>query len=150
MTCFNINGQSVRKYCEKNGINYTAFYYWMNKVGDDEEAIKRAKISKEKGKKIIHWYKGKPMRQVCKQYGIKYTTVLNRIHRTNMSVEESIKVSRNGNTPSGAKAKLKYKGKSLHSYCKENGLSYNSVYFHISKKKSIKEALACAYGKKVL
>ena len=43
MTCFSINGKTLRKYCIDNKISYTRVYYWLDKGCSIQESLIKAK-----------------------------------------------------------------------------------------------------------
>lgn len=66
-----------------------------------------------------YFYDGIPLRDYCKKHGLVYGSVIERMDRKGMTLEESVLHQKNV---------MVYKGKSLFKYCKDNKLSYNSIY----------------------
>ena len=76
MSCFFINGGSVRKYCLRNGIDYFRFYYWMDRGCTVEEALDMAKKSAEKGhRNTKHFYNGVPLIEYCRKHKLCYNVI---------------------------------------------------------------------------
>lgn len=125
MSCFFINGGSVRKYCLRNGIDYFRFYYWMDRGCTVEEALDMAKKSAEKGhRNTKHFYNGVPLIEYCRKHKLCYNVILKR-YMNGYSMEEAIKRKFK---KTGMKAKYTYRGCSLLNFCNKNKISYFSVY----------------------
>lgn len=84
--------------------------------------------------------KNKTIRQKCIEMGVPYMTIWYYMQK-GYSFDEAVKQRGNGGRP---KPKFFYKGQTLCSYCRENGLDYYQVYLqmyyhHISEEEAIKK-----------
>jgi len=62
MTCFRMpNGQTLHKWCQQNDKNYRKISQKMRKGMDIEEAL----YGYKKVRNIQHYYKGKPLADLC-------------------------------------------------------------------------------------
>ena len=78
-----------------------------------------------------YYYQEKSLKEYCKENGLSYTTIIARIHNIQdknpaMPIDEVIKkaINSTGN-------KYNYQEQSLKEYCKENGLSYTTIFARI-------------------
>ena len=139
MSCFYINGQSLKKYCAKNGIAYYKCYYYLDKYGlSVNEAIKKVK---EGVKKNLKWeIDGESVYEYCKKNRLWYNSIMRGI-KNGLSVKEAIDKSLKNKHKRGVPAKYKYKGESFMLYCKKNGLNYHTVYHWLKKGYSVEYIL---------
>lgn len=76
MTCFRmITGETVKKCCERLGVSYAKAYDWLNKGLSADEAVRRA-------------VEYKSIRNLCKENGICYDSVVHRHCKTSVSTGE--------------------------------------------------------------
>jgi len=137
MTCFNINGFTLRQYCLKNGIKYSRVYGWLEKGFSMQESIKRAK----NGGVRVKWEKdGKSVLQICKESGIFYNSVVRAIKK-GYNVDEAIEKSKRLKNIHGRPVKYEYNGQRLGKYCLENGINYPTLYYWIKKGLTIEQAI---------
>ena len=139
MTCFNIEGTTMRKYCIKNNIKYQRVYHWLEKGYSVEESVKKAK------EKILYpqtkWLNGNiTIHQFCKKNDIGYNSVVRAIKK-GLSIDRAIEKTKSLKFIHGRPPKYEFNGKKLHKFCKENGLSYMKVWRLIVKGVDSKEAV---------
>lgn len=79
MTCFRMNtGETVKKCCERLGVSYAKAYGWLNKGLSADEAVRMA----------IEY---KSIRNLCKENGICYDSVIHRHIKTGEDYNKIIK-----------------------------------------------------------
>ena len=79
MTCFRMTtGETVKKCCERLGVSYAKAYGWLNKGLSADEAVRMA----------IEY---KSIRNLCKENGICYDSVIHRRIRTGEDYYKIIK-----------------------------------------------------------
>lgn len=137
MTCFNINGITLRKYCLLNNIRYGRVYRWLEKGYSISGSIERAKNNTNTAK----WVSGnKSVFKICKDNGLFYNSVMRAIKK-GYSVEEAIEKSKKLRYIKGRPVKYEYNGERLRKYCLENGISYTRLYYWIKKGLTIEQAI---------
>ena len=81
MTCFRmITGETVKKCCERLGVSYAKAYGWLNKGLSADEAVRMA----------IEY---KSIRNLCKENGICYDSVIHRHIKTSASCADFVSTS---------------------------------------------------------
>lgn len=79
-----IQGESLRKYCIKNGLNYMSVCDRINrKYETPEEAVKNIKPRKK--------YNGKSVRQICKEKGVSYSNCTKLMLLKGMTLNEALR-----------------------------------------------------------
>ena len=81
-------GMSIYKYCEKHGISYDVVRNRIEKMGWEVEKAITTPVEERK-KRENRIYKGKNLKEYCRDNDLPYTTVLGRIQK-GMSVEEAV------------------------------------------------------------
>jgi len=79
---------SIYKYCEKHGISYDVVRNRIEKMGWEVEKAITTPVEERK-KRENRIYKGKNLKEYCRDNDLPYTTVLGRIQK-GMSVEEAV------------------------------------------------------------
>lgn len=137
MTCFNVNGVTLRKYCIENGIKYSRVYSWLEKGYSIQESIENAKNIKSN----LKWVKnGKSVLKICKESKIFYNSVLRAIKK-GCSIDEAIEKSKRLRYIHGRPVKYEYNGQRLRKYCIDNGISYSTLYYWLKKGLSVEKAI---------
>lgn len=131
MTCFFINGKSLKHYCKENGISYERTYYWLDKRGMSvDEAIN---IVKKGLKTNLKWkVNGESLNIYCKKNNILYNTV-ERLILKGMSIDKAIKRSKKFRNKRGRAVKYIKNGKSFVSICKDLSINYQTAYYWLKK-----------------
>ena len=138
MTCFLIDGKTVKKYCEENGLRYDRFYYWMEKGLSVEESIEKIKTNNHHNRKWV--YNGESIFIYCKRNNLLYNSVIKSI-KNGMSVEDAIEKSRRLKNKKGRPAKIQYNGESVRKYCEGNNLFYQTIYHRLRSGMNIEKAI---------
>lgn len=137
MTCFNVNGVTLRKYCIENGIKYSRVYSLLERGYSIQESIENAQNIKPN----LKWVKnGKSVLQICKESKIFYNSVLRAIKK-GCSIDEAIEKSKRLRYIHGRPVKYKYNGEKLLKYCIDNGLKYSKIYYWLKSGLSVEEAI---------
>ena len=139
MTCFRIDGQTVKQYCNKNGISYNSFYRYVDKHGlSIEEALKKAQ---SKHKDNLKWVVGgKSLYKFCMENDLIYNAVVRGVKK-GLSIEQAIEKSRQLRYKKGTPVKYSYNGESLLHYCYRNNINYGKVYYWMNKGLGLDKAL---------
>lgn len=150
MTCFNIDGKTVRQYCMEKGLKYMNFYYWMDKGDTVEEALRKSEAIKERGfgKNIKHKYKGMSLSQYCEKIGVCYNSVIKRVCNGE-DIKQALYNIKN-KVRKKIDPKYKYKGVGLYEFCHKNKISYNAIYYRMLKGYSVERAVNCYLSKNKL
>lgn len=145
MTCFRMgDGKSVYRFCKENNYNYFSFFYAMEKGDSFDQALDKAKNSKEVGKSHPkHYYKGKAVVRIFGYKTKAYDRIRHWIER-GYSVEEAVERELNRTHPVGRpqnKPKIFYNGTSLVSLFPKKA-DYSRVLRRIRKGMSIESSVA--------
>ena len=132
MTCFRIDGKTVKKYCMENNLNYSRFYYWMEHGLSVKESIKKIEQSEHNGRKWM--YNKVSVFMYCKNNDLLYNTVV-RFIKKGLSIEDAIKKAEKLRHKKGRPPKYEYKGISLEKYCNQ------TIFHRLRKGMDIEEAI---------
>lgn len=139
MTCFCINGKTLRKYCIDNKISYTRVYYWLDKGCSIQESLIKAQSKMNRPQ--MKWIKGdESMYRFCKKNNLIYNSVVRAIKK-GVSVDDAIDKSKKLRYIHGRPPKYIYKGDNLNVYCYKNKINYNRVYYWLNKGLELEQAL---------
>lgn len=130
MTCFIKDGQTVKKYCEKNNLSYDRFFYWINKGLSVDESLDKIRSNSHHGRK---WeYNGESIFIYCRKNNLLYNSVVRSIKK-GMSVDEALEKSRKLRHKRGRPRKYEIDGLSVRDFCKREGLTIGKAYYGIIK-----------------
>ncbi len=90
MTCFRMkDGRTVRSFLNKDS-SYCAFQRRIEKGDTIEEALEYVSKEHKRGRAcLVYFYQGKPIIDICRERGINYHTVYERIQR-GLEINETI------------------------------------------------------------
>lgn len=120
------NGQSVSKYCHSNKIPYDCIWGRITFKGmTPDEAVEDYWNKKDKPRFCKHYYKGATLSQYCKQHGLPYQRIVDRMNLYKYTVEEVVDwYEKNKNRK---QQRFFYHGKPLKQACAELGLQYVKI-----------------------
>lgn len=135
------NDIPLTEYCRLNNLNAKTIRRRIRKLKEEylekssNEIIELA-INFNKNKNNKYYYQGKTLDEYCKQNEINYKNILVRIKRikeknSDLTTEEILELVLN---PNNMLIKYNYKGMTLHNYCIENNINYNTIYSIIWRK----------------
>lgn len=139
MVLYTYHGESLYSYCKRNNIIISTIYVRIRKIKNenpnlsDEEIIELA-VQGVKSK-LKYVYKGITLRNYCKENNINYDTIykkIKKIRKANPSLSDDKIIELAINDKRNRK-KYVYKGITLRDYCKENNISYGTIYKRIEK-----------------
>lgn len=82
------DGETLNKYCERNKINYSSIYNYIEKGFTAEEGVKEYKISIKNRRK--YFFGGMRLLDFCQKHDINYKVILDRV-RNGKSMEDAVK-----------------------------------------------------------
>lgn len=125
-------GLLLKRFCFLHSISFNSILYAVRHKGYSlEEAVKLAMKDELLSDKIVLRYKGKSLRQYCKEHGIGYDTI-----RRRLKDDPKLTVKKAVESYHLIKVKNKYDidGVSLRKYCAKHNIKYANVMYLISKK----------------
>lgn len=137
------DGIPLVEYCEKHpeykyGSVLTYLKRARKKYPDkDTQEIIDSYFLMEHQSHTYHFIDGKPLYDYCDEFGIVYSTILSSLSSlrknpkySSLTEQERLQIALKNYQKH---VYLYYKGETLHSYCKRNDYSYNTVYNYIFK-----------------
>lgn len=85
--------------------------------------------------KTSFWmYKGIPLSDFCRIKKLSYSSVLNRVYKENINLEDAVKKTLERKGQLGMNAKYFYKGMKIKEACKKYGINSSSIYYRIRER----------------
>lgn len=120
------NGQSVSKYCHSNKIPYDCIWGRITFKGmTPDEAVEDYWNKKDKPRFCKHYYKGATLSQYCKQHGLPYQRIVDRMNLYKYTVGEVVEMYEKGENRK--QQRFFYHDKPLKQACAELGLQYVKI-----------------------
>lgn len=123
-------GVSLGKYCELNNLNYATVMTRVRKGYSYQEATNPNFKAKIRHDSIL--VAGVPLKEYCRSNNLTYSKVLSRYRIYGWSLEDALTVDRKP---------LMIGNRTLSKYCKEVGISYQTVLYRIRKGANIEDAV---------
>ncbi len=135
-TQYYYNKQSLREYCQKNGLNYQTILSRIRKIKKshkkitDAEAVSIA-IEEYEDKRCRFTYSGISLKKYCEENNYDYGIIYRRVKDLTEKDAEKVIAAYFEKPPIKPQSRYKISGLSLREYCKKNNYVYSTVKSYI-------------------